>query len=119
MCALFSWRRSYSASLTVEASFVFPLVVLFLMSLIALCIRLHNDIKWQADTISLTEYKRNLNNSGVEELQADCRTSEYSKEKLERGYICADAPQLEVSDEGIAGLRRETIRRLIAVISGG
>ena len=105
-------RRRYDASLTVEGVFVVPFVITVIISLMALCFRLHNSVKEHADLMHLTEYARSLRNSGLEEREE--LTAEYAERILSQGYMYAEAPLLEAGSVDYFGLRRETVKRMEA-----
>ncbi|MBP5158989.1 MAG: hypothetical protein ILP10_01670 [Lachnospiraceae bacterium] len=106
--------KTYKASLTVEGVFVVPFVITVVISLMALCFRLHNRVKEHADSMHLTEYSRALINADADEREE--LVGAYADKVLSFGYMYDDAPVLEVGDDDYFGMRRETVKRLAAVV---
>ncbi len=108
-------KKRYEASLTVEGVFVVPFVITVVISLMALCFRLHNSVKAQADRMHISEYSRAQINADVGD-EREALVAEYADTVLSYGYMYAEAPELEAENDDYFGLRRETIKRLVAVV---
>lgn len=91
-------RRRVDASVTVEASFIIPIIFFVILALICLCIFLYDKARLQTDMILGLEYAREQ-----EELYGQIShrdVEEYVDRRMQTGYLSCKAPDIRVSVTG-------------------